>query len=348
MPQQIQALREEWIPALSEFLIKGLCHPGDYSAFAAPDVLRWKYLSPRGPWKIPRSLLVMDGESITAHAGICTTEFLSLGKPSEPVAAIHIVDWLSNERSASLGALLMFRAFALAPVQYAFGCTPAAARVLVRAGFEEVAQVPLFHRVVSRRNPRVWRTLHGAGGGLKQFVYRAFDLVQSFRSGKNNSRLQLREVTTFGREVEDLLGKCAHQLLTTSRSPALLNYYLTFPRNGLKGWILEKNSKPQGFAITTLVEKPGLRHGRIVECFLPEAEPSAWADAVAALAAQLRSSRPDLVSCAASTSWMSEGLQKNGFLRRGRLPVYLRDPQKHLNKSMPLHLSFLEADLAYI
>src|SRR5262249_11688961 len=128
----------------------------------------------------------------------------------------------------------------------------------------------------------------------------------------------------------------------------LLNYYLQFPRHNISGWLLEKDSECIGFALLALIEKPGLRHGRIVECFLRPNELNLWCDALLALRVELERMNPDLITSYASTPWMSEALRRSGFFRRGRVPFLLRDPKKLVDRSRPFHLSYLEADLAYI
>jgi hypothetical protein len=45
---------------------------------------------------------------------------------------------------------------------------------------------------------------------------------------------------------------------------------------------------------------------------------------------------------------MAQGLQKAGFFRRGKTPLFLRDPRKLLPEAKAYHLTHLEADLSFI
>lgn len=349
MPGKIEPLQDRWIPALSQFLKAGLCKPGDYCDFAQPEILRWKFFGPRGHWNVPRSLMLRKGDEILAHVGICTTEFTGAGQQSAATPAVHMTDWLSREEGGSLGTLLMLQAFGLAPVQYALGCTQAAERVLRGVGFEKILEAGVFHRVLRRKNPAVWRAIHGKGRALaRQAALLACDFAQSFKPAQKARTISARKVERFDSRVDQLLQQSDYQATITSRSPTLLNYYLQFPRQNISGWLLEKNSECIGFALLALIEKPGLRHGRIVECFLRPNELNLWSDALSALRVELERMDAALITCCASTPWMSEALRRSGFFRRGRIPFLLRDPKKLVHRSRPFHLSYLEADLAYI
>jgi hypothetical protein len=359
MARAIEPLREEWIPALSEFLRAHFCSPGDYCDFADPEVLRWKFLEPRAsgrarllpspdPWKTPRCFVVREENNIVADVGICTTEFTTCPGGEIHVPAVHMTDWLTSAQGASFGAPLMLRAFSLAPVQYACGCTPAAARVLLRAGYQEISQIPLYHRVLSRANSAVWSAIHGRQTALRQSAYLAFDLAQSFVPSRISTDMVAIQVPEFGPEVSALLASSSFAVTMTSRSPELLNYYCRYPKKNISGWLLKRSNQVVGFALLALIQKPKFRHGRIVECFLGSADPKVWAEAVAALQAQLKQMKPDLISCYASNQTIRSALETNGYFRRGKIPFYLRDPKNLVPRSQPFHLSYLEADLAYI
>ncbi len=348
MARVIEPLREEWIPALSEFLRAHFCSPSEYCDFADPEVLRWKFLESRGPWKTPRCLVVREENSIVADVGICTTEFTTCPSGEIHVPAVHMTDWLTSAQGASFGAPLMLRAFSLAPVQYACGCTPAAARVLLRAGYQEISQISLYHRVLSRANTAVWTAIHGRQTALRQSAYLAFDLAQSFVPSRISTDMVAIQVPEFGNEVSTLLVNSAYSVTMTSRSPELLNYYCRYPKKNISGWLLKRSNQVVGFALVALIQKPKFRHGRIVECFLNSGETNAWAETIAALHAKLAQMKPDLISCYASNQTIRSALEANGYFRRGKIPFYLRDPKNLVPRSAPFHLSYLEADLAYI
>jgi hypothetical protein len=345
MAAKVAPLQETQVAGLSEFLRRGLWTPGTSDEFARPEVLRWKYFGERGSSNIPRSFVVSDGERIEAHAGLIPTAF---GLPGfAETEALHIVDWLTSQEGAALGAVLMMRAFTLAPVAYALGCTPAAARVLLRAGYEIVADVPLYHRVIRRTKGGVWKQLHGGAAGAGGLALLGIDLAQSLRRLPEGQVLRLRTVEKFGQEVLEMLSQSKVEVTCSSRVAKVLNHYLAFPGQVFHGFLFESNGL-QGFGILNVIDRPGVRLARIVECFLNSTDPSLWRDATGLLTSEAIKRGADLVSAYGSTNWMAEGLRKAGFFRRGKTPFYLRDPKKLISRSRPFHLTHLEADLSYI
>jgi len=136
-------------------------------------------------------------------------------------------------------------------------------------------------------------------------------------------------------------------VICSSRSPGLLNYYLNYPLGTFSGYLL-KDDRPRGFAILALIQKPGCRVVRIVECFLDEPDAELCAGAISALFKRALEKNPDIISVYGSTPWMARGLQKAGFFRRGKTPLFLRDPKKLLPEGQGFHLTHLEADLSFI
>ena len=110
MPPDICALQPGDLDDLSRFLITGFHTPPD-AEFAAPEVLRWKYLEPRSEDdRVPRSYLARDERSrVVGHVGICRTCFESDQVPAGRIATLHMVDWLGSAEQRAVGASLMRR-----------------------------------------------------------------------------------------------------------------------------------------------------------------------------------------------------------------------------------------------
>jgi hypothetical protein len=347
LSRSVEPTQESWIPQISEVLRKGFCTEGSYSDFAHEDVLRWQIFGQRGPWQVPRSFVIREEGLVVAHMGISTTAFIRPGKAQEEVPAVHITDWL-NEAGESLGALLMLRSYSLAPVQYAFGSSPSGAPVLISGGFDEMGSVPLYHRVLTRHRSGVWLALHGLNTVARQTAYFAFDFAQSLRPAADPGSVQIERVKKFADEPDRVIDRCTHAFTCSSRSSGLLNHLLDFPKQNIFGYVLKTQGRICGFALLGVIEKPALRHGRIVECFLDSPDANLWRGSISALFREVAKLKADLVSCYASTPWIKAGLLSNGFFRRGRTTFYLRDPQNRLSRQDPFHLTHLEADLAYI
>jgi hypothetical protein len=351
MAPRITALDRSWIPRLSQFLVDGFApDPKDYKAFADPDALDWKFFQPRGHWTMPRSLAVVDGGRLLAHAAACPTEIGVTGREEfGGIPAVHLTDWLATEEGP-LGAMVMMKAFGSSSAQYTFGCTESARKVLLKIGYKEVLQAPLFHQVYSPQKLGCWKLLHGPGISLRSLALKAVDLAQAARTGlkQASAALDVRPVERFQSEPEQVLKQASYQALCTSRDSVLLNYYLSHPHRQFSGWLIEDAGALAGFAVTCWLEKNEIRVGRIVELFLSRPDENNWAAAWSHLAGELRRQGCDLVSAYGSTTWSAAGLKRAGFFRRGKTALLLRDAKNLVPQNLPWHLSHLEADLSII
>ena len=103
MTRDIRPLAPDDLPELSRFLTAGFHAPPD-ADFAAPEVLRWKYLGPDAGGDATdsapaRSYIARDESGrIVGHLGLCRTAFegQALAAAGGRVPTIHIIDWLGS------------------------------------------------------------------------------------------------------------------------------------------------------------------------------------------------------------------------------------------------------------
>src|SRR5882724_10592007 len=197
--QSIFSLQEDQIEELGTFLRSGLEATPD-AAFADSDVLRWKYLEPNETVSAPRSLIMREHGRITAHIGICHTEFVGAGGSSRRVPTLHVIDWLASEKKSFQGLTLLLQTCRMAETQYVFGCTPIAQRVLVGAGYRARASVPLFQKAL---RSAAWNHIHAGQPLPKKLLLLTIDRIQSIigRGRPPASSVELRRVEQFGSEV---------------------------------------------------------------------------------------------------------------------------------------------------
>jgi hypothetical protein len=262
-----------------------------------------------------------------------------------------MTDWLNEGLVGGLGAMLLFKACSLAPVQYVFGCSQSARKVFLAAGFKEIRKVPCFHKVHTPWKDAVWRELHGPIR-VRSVALFGIDLVQAAR-GWVRSRtpaggLVARRVERFGDEPARVVRKFDRVITMTTRDARLLNHLLQHPTGCLSGWLLEQGGRLRGFAVLSMLDEGVLRMGRVAELFLDSTDPALWRWALAALEDRLSCHRPHLISAYGSTPWMHQALRARGFFRRGSTSFYLRDTENRIDCRVPVHLTHLEADLAYI
>lgn len=349
-PAQILSTEESQVAELSQFLIEGFQLPEAGRSALTPEALRWRYFEPRGNWPGPRSLVVRDGSQFTAHIGVIPTAFVQPGQPSFNVSAVHPVDWLSTKQGGMLGTLLMLKAFGRADVQYSLGSTASGQRILHGCGFTNICQVPTYYRFFKPTKTAVWNLIHGKQGFPRNLAMFGLDMMRSIagRLGKSSSSsLQLRPVKEFTAEVETLFHARPQNAICSSRSATLLNYLLHHPGKKFEGWMLERDGKNIGFALTNIIGRDGLLQGKIADCFLAEADQPSWNEAIILLTGHLRQAGCDLARTACNAPQFQRAIRANGFFPRGRATFFLRDTRNLLPKDKPFHLTLLEGDMSY-
>jgi hypothetical protein len=349
MAYDIQPLTAADLPELGRFLRRGF-HAPDDAAFAAADVLGWKYFDScgRDAGDAPRSYLARHAETgaVVGHVGACRTRFRGSRLKPSGVSTVHMIDWLSSKAGPGVGASLMRRVHQTTETQYGFGGSAAGRGVIGRGGYELVANVPVFQNVL-RPNYR----LRAVGSGPVGRVLRAVkDVVgKAVRPPKQpTATVELRPVQEFGSEAEQIVAAYESCAIFTTREPALLNHFLRYPRGGVTGWYLVHDGVVRGLAVLSIVPRPGgVREGRVAECLLDSTVDDLWHAAISALTSDLKRQGADLAVGFASTNWLARALRAAGYIPLHSLEFRLRDRMSMIPRSAPFHLTPLEADYAY-
>jgi hypothetical protein len=344
MARTVTDLLPEEIPEVSRFLVEGFEAPPD-ATFAAPDVLHWKYFDPRGGPAVPRGFVAREGGRIIGFGAICPGTFHLGGDPAFEVTTMHGIDWLAEKEHRNTGALLILRGLRHAETAYAFGGSDDATRVIQGAGYEMVAAVPIYQRVLRAS----YRLREPGADPLRRGLRLARDLARRAvdRPRPPAEPVELRRVEAFGPEVDAVLGACSMRVVFTRRRPDTLNHYLRYPRGGISGWLLGRGGRVLGFALLSIVPRGEARVGKVVDCFLAEADPGLWHAASWAMAEELERQGADVVLACGGTDWAASGLSAGGFRPAYPQGAWLRDKKRVIPRDAAFHFSFLEADLAY-
>ena len=346
MDYSIRPLQADDLDALSRFLTSGLgAEPG--ADFAAPEVLRWKYLAPAAADSQPRSWVALDETgTIVGHVGICLTAFESSAILGEGrVGALHMIDWLGSRAHRGVGASLMRQAHKAAPVQFGLGGSDAGRSVIKGGGYQPMP--PVF---VHRRLLRPFRWFRRTGNSApRQLARLARELIRR-RPKRPAIELKLQRVEAFGSEINEVVAKARETAILTTRSAERLNSFLRFPRQAPSGFLLrDSHGDIRGFALLNLIPKPsgGPVVGKIVDCLLDEIDFALWQSAFLLLSDELNRQGADLAEAYASAPWTAEGLRLAGLPSRHLLEFSLRDRGNLTPRDRPFHLTPIEADYAY-
>jgi hypothetical protein len=350
MTREIRALGPDDLEDLRRFLTEGF-HTAPDADFAAPEVLRWKYLEPGGGGEYPgpRSYLARDeAGNIIGHVGICATAFEGAAIPGGSVRTLHMIDWLGSPGHRAVGASLMRKAHEAAPTQFGLGGSDAGRAVIKRGGYEPREPVAVYQRVI---RPAHWLRVSGPGPA-ERATRLARDLARNLVAPARRASLtiELGRVEAFDAAIEPIVEEAKAHTILTRRDPGRLNHLLRLPRQAMSGWhLLGPRERLCGFALLNLVPQQGgrVRLGKIVDCVLEGTDVEPWHAAAFALLRELERQGADVAQAFASTPWMAEGLRRAGFVSRFALEFNLRDRQGLIPRGVPLHLMPIEADYAY-
>src|SRR5579863_590564 len=313
---------------------------------AAPDhapfrtgVLRWKGFAPHPLWSGSRSYVYRDGETIRAHGCVTPIEWMHAGGVTRTAC---VVDWAADRSAPGLGMLLYRGVAQMLDGVTGIGGSDDARRVLPRAGFRQIAEMPVFTRVIRPL------ALHGN---------RRVDWKTPIRLARDWRRA-LRPLPTPGPEwraqrVERFDGWVAPALpepgrpsaVVSRRSPELLNYWLDCPAAAMEGYRVHG---PAGQSAYFLVSK---RDGecRICDAGVSSADAAAWN---AAIALAVRTAAADravrVVKMATSAALMGRALTSLGFHIERREPVFYWDSSKKGWPAGELSMTFAENDFFYL
>jgi hypothetical protein len=382
MTREIRPLAPDDLPELCRFLAAGFQASTD-ADFAAPDVLRWKYLDaePTAPIGCfastdagpvgcslsavagregesegagpapPRSYVALDEAGrIIGHLGLCRTAFegRALASSGGRVGTIHIIDWLGSPEHKAVGMSLMRRAHQAAATQFGLGVSQAALVVGERAGYELRGLVPAFTRVL---RAGYWLRAGGLGPwhrGLRLAREAANRLIR--RPAAPGLIIEPRRVSSFGPEIVPIAEAAGEHAILTTRDPARLNAFLRFPRQAMSGWhLLDDAGRLRGLALLNVIPKDGgrTRTGKVVDCLLDSDDVPAWQAAFLALTGELQHQGADLAQAYGSTPWAAEALRRSGYASRFAVKFHIRDRQGLIPKEATFHLTPLEGDYAY-
>jgi hypothetical protein len=351
MSRVIRALRPDDLDELSRFLTVGF-QADEHAEFAAPDILRWKYLE-SGAFNnsLPLSYVALDqAGQIVGHVGLCRTDFVgrAIIAPGERASTMHIIDWLGSREARAVGVSLMRKAHEGVDTQFGLGVSQAALGVGERSGYELRSLVPVFTRVL-----RAGYWLRTAGdhlpGQLARMARNEFERIRH-PPRKPKTLLDLHRVTAFGTEISPIIERTIGHAILTDRNPSRLNHMLRFPSQSLSGWhLFDKTGVLRGLAILNVIPTNHNRTkmGKIVDCLLDDTEVDAWHAAITSLTRELASQGADVVSAYASTPWTVSALERCGFRSRYHVKFHIRDQRSLIPRGVVFHLTPLEGDYAY-
>jgi hypothetical protein len=359
MAHEILPLTSNDIPELSRFLTAGFHSPPD-ADYAAPEVLRWKYLDPHLAGNGARgdagqlaacSYIARDEKGqIVGHLGLCRTAFegQALAAHGGQAATIHIIDWLGSTGHRAVGTSLMRKAHEGVATQFGLGVSQAALVVGERIGYELRSLVPVYARVI---RAGYWMRAGGTNVVARGLRFARDAAIRWLRPMTvPRAIIVLEQVFDFGPEIGPIVERAKRHAVLTRRDEQRLNAMLHFPRQAMTGWHLRDDAgRLRGFAVLNVIAKDAgrTRTGKIVDCLLDDVDVEFWQAAITALTHELARQGADLAQAYASTPWTVEALRLSGYQSRFTVKFHIRDRQALIPRESIFYLTPLEGDYAY-
>jgi hypothetical protein len=337
MVESLRAAAEADLPNISRFLLK--TYPAEASgAFAAADVLRWKYFEPRLNWTASRSYLLEKQGNIVAHGGLWPTQFRLPGGQS--VSSVTILDWAGDPSVPAVGAMLMRKLMKMAETSYVIGGAPAARTILPKIGFRVLGEARTYARWI-----RPWKEFRTRPASLRSAMRLMHGVARvPFTPAPFSGSLESSPVQEFGPEVQPII--CRQGAFSTScrRTVEDLNHALRCPLIKMKGFLLTKNAGVHGYFVLALAGW----EARLIDIQLDSEDPHDWKLAYAA-AVKAVLGEPEICRLRALSALplLNQALSQNGFWIQYREPIMMHDPKHLLAQAFPINFQLFEGDAGF-
>jgi hypothetical protein len=321
---------------VAAFLTNGFNSPPD-AVFARPEVLQWKYFEPGPQWQSSRSYVLRQGDTIKAHCGVWP---MNLRFGGDTVSCICFLDWLSEKDLPGAGVLLKRKLMRLADTSVVVGGSADTRAVVPRIGFQHVADVTTFARVVRPWQQFRTRPREAIGRSAARLLRNAAWSRQA--EGSIDREWSINRVATF-EELPEEIHDSGYP--TPWREASYLNYWLNTPAVDIAGFVILRQNKFYGYFL--LSEVGG--QARIADIRLLSDNAADWANAYR-LAASIAAEDPEICETVtiASTPLARQALLEAGFRDRGGVPLFLCDQKKRLAGAPPIFLNMIDGDGAYL
>jgi hypothetical protein len=344
MPPGLVLTGPEDMPELTEFLLRAF-HGSIDAPFVEPEMMHWKYFTPRPDWTGTRSYVMRSEGRIFAHGCVAPVDFRIRGidETSHLVTGMRVIDWAGGRQVPAAGVRIMRQLATLTDTVLAIGGSSDAVQAFPKIGFTHCGNVEVFARVVrpwrqfrSDPYPRGWKApLHLARNTLLSLAP-----LPGLPAGWT-----CQAVTAFDDSIRPALEFNASSFTATARTPDLLNYMLACPGTAFSGYLLLKEECVHGYFLLSHVAG----QTRIAEVRMDSERTEDW-QAGFALATCHSAANPSTceILAVASTRQSIAALHQSGFRVCRHNPIFVLDPKHRLAGVPNLNLDLLVGDESYL
>ena len=302
-------------------------------AFAAAQILNWKYFDQHPLWQGSRSYFLQKKGATVAHAGLAPVRFVVNGAS---VFSAQLIDWAAEPAAPGAGIQVFNECRKVADTVFTLGGSLDSRRV-----FPNLKWLRKLDDVCQYARPlRPLRQVLHSRLGLKSPARLARNLVWSLSPALPDSG----DWSCRPAEKFDKAWQPSGDMPMIERTPEWLNYLLRCPAAKMEGYLLLRGNGPAGHLLLARVGT----QTRIVDIAIESESRADWTQ-VLAIAAQQAMADSSTFEIAAATSlkWLGEALERCGFRRRAKLPVYMADGTGRLGTASAVEISLAIGDEFY-
>jgi hypothetical protein len=303
---------------------------------AAPQLLHWKYWQPRADWPRPRSLVMVRGDELLAHAGVVPGW---CAWAQRRVTILHVIDWVARSRSGA-GVMLMKHVGQTAQALLGIGGGAETQSIMPHIGFRSAGTATGYARPLFPL-----RILRG-GATWKLLPRFARALWRRSAAAAPGAAWQVRRVA--GDEVGQIasvLPRPARDLAVTERSVGLFQYMLSCPSVAMQLYAVERAGHVRGYFL--LASVPG--QVRIADCWIDSQESADWRALILGAVEQAKHDpQAAEVVIWASDPLLAGALQACGFHARFQSPIRVRPTAADTMPEGTLRVQMLDSDDAFL
>jgi GNAT superfamily N-acetyltransferase len=301
-----------------------------------PGMMQWKYWKERPGWQGSRSFVLERGGSIVAHGAAWPAKILS----AEEIPCFFLIDWAASSDFPGAGVSIMKHMAKRVPVNFVYGGTEVARKMRFAMGYRPRNDV---HTLALPLHPL--RQIVTSHWNWKTPARLARNLLWSRRKPVPPSRWRAHQVDPLeisGSNVPWPV-RNSHRLML-ERNPELFEYLSDCPVAPGAFFLAARDAEPVGYFCLTF--PPG--QARIADAWISSSQIEDWIQLYALAVEQAYGRRGvNEVTAAAVSDMALAALEKCGFRIRGRDPVQLYDPQKHVPPDLPLDVQLIDGDAAF-
>lgn len=300
--------------------------------------LHWRYWQPRDDYPEPRSVVLVHGNDLVAHAGIIP------GACSWGAARLttrYVVDWVAFSGEFGAGVILIKQVAQSAHALVAVGGREnTTRRLLPHMGFKPAGMVtgyarPLFPLRLLR-GEATWKLLPRLARAALRY-----SAPEPLGDEWQAVRLLGDEVS----RIEAVLPKPTPGMGVTERSAALFHYLLSCPIAAMQLYGVTRAGALRGYFLFASVAS----QARIADCWMDSKDPADWSALIRCAVHQARQDphAAEIVAWA-NDALLEQALRSCGFYARFRLPMQLRASRGVTVPESLLRVQMVEGDAPYL